>query len=505
MRERKNDLIRLTCLAFWLILVVTAENNQDDDGMGGEVSLARLSTFISLATSYLVRVCHTADQDPNFPGKFTYIAYLHKDLEFDFAAHPQETYNLLRHNGAIYSLALSYERQKDEKVLDAMTRSIDFLKNFAIGPVPDVSDNDKVGEEWRDMPDILAAWENKSVSPGISHDTAKLGGAGLALIALVSLEQIAPGTTDLDYMRQLGEFIAFLQYDNGSFTSKYVPDKGGRDTEFVSLYYPGEASLGLAYLASIEVDESQKERWIDVATRALLYLEDYRRLLPLNEVEPDHWALLATAKLLPLLDKNKKEYELMYQHGLKVVKSMLSEYNKEQLEENNGCMTLDRRTCPTSTRLEGLIAALSFIRPEERFIGLDEDHVENLRKRMYRDIRIGIKFLVYSQETVETLNMHGGVPLKYPPDGDKNKEVRVDYVQHSMSAVIAYERLLLSKSRSGFLSNSRSKFHLRHLDTSSFKFGQGFWRLVGLVVLLVVATVAISLWRKPKKTMSKEQ
>jgi hypothetical protein len=389
MRGRKNAFILLTCLAFWLILVVTAENNQDDDGMGGEVSLARLSTFISLATSYLVRVCHTADQDPEFPGKFTYIAYLHQDLEFDFAANPQETYNLLRHNGAIYSLALLYARQQDEQVLGAMTRLIDFLKTFAIDPVPDVSDNDKVGEEWPDMPNVLAAWENKSVSPDISHDTAKLGGAGLALIALASLEQIAPGTTDLDYMRQLGEFIAFLQHDDGSFTSKYIPDKGGRDTKFVSLFYPGEASLGMVYL--------------------------------------------------------------------------------------------------------------------ERFIGIGEDHVENLKERMYRDISIGIKFFAYSQETVETLNMHGGVPLKYPPNGDSNKEVRVDYVQHSMSAVIAYERLLRSKSRSAFLSKSGSKFHLRHLNTSSFEFGPGFWRLVLLVVLFVVATVAISLWRKPKKKTSKEQ
>jgi hypothetical protein len=84
--------ILLTGLVFWLT-AVTAENPHDDDSKYG-ISLARLSTFISLATSYLVRICHTTAQDPNFRGKFTYIAYLHQDLKFDFATNPQETYNL---------------------------------------------------------------------------------------------------------------------------------------------------------------------------------------------------------------------------------------------------------------------------------------------------------------------------------------------------------------------------------------------------------------------------
>ena len=462
-----------------------------------EIALAKLSTFISLATSYIVRISHTAEQDPSNEGKFTYIAYLGEDLPLDFTQHKQKSYNLLRHNGAIYSLALAYARQNDPSVLDAMQRSVAYLKREAIAPVPDVSQEDAQDDanlgKLPNLPNMLAAWETRALVTGEGGSVkAKLGGAGLALIALVSLEQIAPGGSDISYLRQIGEFIKYLQHDNGSFTCRYIPTEGGKDDSWHSLYYPGEAALGLVYLATIETDEMYKQRWITVATKAITYLENLRRTQDLEDIEPDHWALLATARLLPLLDKTSKEYWLVYDHGVRVVKSMLSAYSKQELKEDNkGCLTGDTRTCPTATRLEGMTAALSFVREEEMFVSDMEDKAEKLLDRMRHDLRLGISFLLESQETDETYNMQGGVPVKFPAEDQRAKEVRVDYVQHSMSAMIAYEKLLLSETGRGRLGSMMAATAMSGGDYPS-------WYLL-VVVLVALTGVAVFSSRKKKK------
>ena len=465
-----------------------------------EVSLTDLANFIDLATSYLVRVSHTKEQDPSSEGKFTYIAYLGEDLPQDFTARKQNEYNLLRHNGAIYSLSLSFARKKDDEVLAAMQRSVGYLKREAISPVPDVSktdisDDEKMGDV-PIIPNLLAAWETKAIT-GDSDDSvkAKLGGAGLALIALVSLEEITPGVSDLSYLRQIGEFIKFLQREDGSFTCRYIPTEGGKEDDWTSLYYPGEAALGLVYLATIETDESYRQRWITVATKALMYLESLRRTQDLSDIEPDHWALLSTQRLLPLLDKTSKEYWLVYDHGVRVVKSMLAGHSKKELsDENKGCFTGDERTCPTATRLEGLTASLSFVRDSEMFVSDYEDKAEKLVDRMRHDIRLGVQFLIDSQETDDSHNMHGGVPVKFPAENHHSREVRVDYVQHSMSAMIAYEKLLQSEKP-----RKRLGFGVSMPDKSKV-LEEGFpsWYLLFVVAIALTGVVVFSSKKKKK-------
>lgn len=492
-----------------MVLVVTTLLVSSVTVVGGaaittteEVSVTDLANFIDLATSYLVRVSHTKEQDPSNEGKFTYIAYLGEDLRQDFTAHKQEEYNLLRHNGAIYSLALSYARKKDDAVLAAMQRSIGYLKREAISPVPDmskteISDDEKMAD-LPIIPNLLAAWETKAITGDSESAKAKLGGAGLALIALVSLEEITPGVSDLSYLRQIGEFIKFLQHDDGSFTCRYIPTEGGREDEWTSLYYPGEAALGLVYLATIETDDSYRQRWITVATKALMYLESLRRTQDLSEIEPDHWALLSTQRLLPLLDQASKEYWLVYDHGVRVVKSMLAGHSKKELKvENKGCFTGDERTCPTATRLEGLTASLSFVRDSEMFVSDYEDKAEKLLDRMRHDIRLGIQFLLESQETDDSHSMHGGVPVKFPAETHRSREVRVDYVQHSMSAMIAYEKLLQSEKQS-----KRLGFKFSMPDKSKV-LDEGFssWYLL---VVVAIALTGVAVFSSKKKVKGKK-
>ncbi len=91
-----------------------------------------------------------------------------------------------------------------------------------------------------------------------------------------------------------------MQKNDGSFYSKYIPEKGGRDDSWTSLYYPGEAALGLLML--YEKDPSPE--WLQGAADAMSYLSRirYNKII----VEADHWALIATAKLLKQYDHSRQ-------------------------------------------------------------------------------------------------------------------------------------------------------------------------------------------------------
>ena len=83
----------------------------------------------------------------------------------------------------------------------------------------------------------------------------------------LSLTSARPNAVPLAELQGLGRFIVFLQRSDGSFASKYRP-AGGPVEDWDSLYYPGEAALGLVSL--YEVDHSRQ--WLIAAGKALSYL-----------------------------------------------------------------------------------------------------------------------------------------------------------------------------------------------------------------------------------------
>lgn len=346
-------------------------------------------------------------QYPN--GKFVYLAYPSSSTVAN------DDYNLLRHAGTIYSLGLYHKFNNDSRVLMAMKKGAKYLRNY-ISPVPE-------------QKGILALWSGPDVEAAGDMQAAKLGGAGLGLVALLSLESICPGETPLATIQSLGEFILWMQKPDGSYFSRYIPEKGGRDPSWTSLYYPGEAALGLVML--FEADGNVK--WLNSAALALTYLANIRKNR--HNVEADHWALLATNRLLNHYDKLTIGYSrpALITHMLQIVNSMINE-QQPQLSSTTikGCFTSDGRTCPTATRIEGLLAALPLLPKEDAVI----------RLRMETAINAGVGFLMASQNTNGRLA--GGFPLSVLPEKranrrpDQSDSVRIDYVQHAMSGLIMF-------------------------------------------------------------------
>jgi len=367
----------------------------------------QLKQAIHSAADYLLKVC---DEH----GKFVYRINLNPKVK------PKPKYNMLRHAGTMYSLAMYEQKYPHAKTRDALVRAAQFLQQ-TIAPLP--------GNE-----DLLAVWSDPKITGAKAPLQAKLGGAGLGLVALLSLEQIKPGTTPLADLKKMGHFIVFMQKSDGFFYSKYVPSLGGKNDKWTSLFYPGEAALGLLML----YEKDPSPIWLQAATKTLAYLARIRKGKIL--VEADHWALLATAKLLAK-KQNPFTHPQIRQHAIQIVESMLmtqAQLSKESVQY--GSFHNDGRTTPTATRLEGLQAALTFLPTDAPL----------LRKCTTSAVVQGLAFLLRAQ--IRSGKYAGAIPRaiqKLPrthPRFQKKfnrraTEVRIDYVQHALSAMLQFEQM----------------------------------------------------------------
>jgi hypothetical protein len=286
---------------------------------------------------------------------------------------------------------------------------------------------------------MLAVWSFPEVNNSGRPPQVKLGGTGLGLAALSSIEKIVPGFTSPDELRALGRSICFMQKGNGSFYSKFIPFRGGLCDHWSSLYYPGEAALGLLML--YEKDPSAP--WLESAYRALVYLARSREHA--DSVPADHWALLATAKILSLEqnDRISLSEDLLINHAVRICEKILNEQIIIHVRPGYaGGFDEDGKTTHAATRLEGLTAVLSFLPPEHA-----------LTKTVISSIDRGMSFLLRAQITEEPF--YGGIPraLAMMPGSSRHAdkfnrragEIRIDYVQHALSAMIQY--LCVMKNR----------------------------------------------------------
>jgi hypothetical protein len=357
-------------------------------------SRSELNRAIALAGNYLERAC-----GPD--GEFAY--------QIDTAS-GQETgsYNIIRHAGTIYALAMLNRSQPDRRVLDAMLRAATFLRqNYIAAGI---------------HPDQLAVWsESQAQRLRTGLPVAELGATGLGLVALTEVNDAAAGTVPLTQLQALGRFLLFLQKEDGSFVSKYVAGRGPVPN-WESLYYPGEAALG--FISLYRADHSPE--WLIAAAKALAYLARSRedRL----SVPADHWALIATAELLPYSGRitTTVSREELIRHAIQICNSILREQVVGSAAASlDGAFDRTGRTTPAATRLEGLLSALEFL-PR----GNLSSEIEGATER-------GIAFLLRAQIT--SGRYAGGLPGAVTANARHSSEVRIDYVQHALCAWLRYE------------------------------------------------------------------
>ncbi len=351
-------------------------------------------------------------QKPN--GQFVYKLNLNSEVTV------QETYNILRHAGSMYALAMSYGEQPSLEVKKTLLQASKFLNRETIAPM--VGDN------------TLAVWSLPEVNQLKKLPQVKLGGLGLGLTALVQVKSVSQEFISLKALQAIAHSILFMIKEDGDYYSKFIPAKGGLQDDWQSLYYPGEAALGL--LSLYEID--QTPIWFEGAYSILARLAEKRK--DSSDVLPDHWALIATQKLLATTFPQtiEPDVELLKGHVTQICEKMLGEqlFDKNQPRQYGGFM-VDTRTTPTATRLEGLLAAYDI---------LDDS---DIRKRIIEASDLGVAFLLDSQ--IKKGEFSGMIPRAKvnKPETSKgtksfNKrvtEVRIDYIQHTLSAFIQYKNI----------------------------------------------------------------
>lgn len=386
-------------------------------------SNVHLTERMAWAADYLHIAIHPS-------GRFDYIRHVDGNTPIAIAGR----YNLLRHAGSLYALANYHaEFPPNTSQVASLRRAARYIVDCCTGPVAHA-------------PGAIALWSHPHVVGRPDKPVqAKLGGAGLLLAALLSVDDVVPGVSEPTLWRGLGEFLVYMQRDDGHFVSKYVPANGGLNERWTSLYYPGEAALGLILL----FEKDHDPRWLRAAMDALRYLARSREHG--IGIPPDHWALIATARLLqqpseilskaapanlPWSNANDGKpdlRDLLIAHGEAVVESILVEHAAhKRLPCGAGGFDPDGRVTPTATRLEGLISAMSFLPDKKQHTAAHEAAVA------------GIALLAKSQ--LEEATTRGAVPRVTPSCWTENdrraREIRIDYVQHTLGAFLQAHRSL---------------------------------------------------------------
>jgi hypothetical protein len=316
----------------------------------------------------------------------------------------------------MYALAMANRSHPDPEAASTLIRAAKFLRQNYIGPGP--------------RPGQLTVWSQPLDESPQAHGSksperyAELGGTGLGLVALAAAREINAQAVPLGDLQALGRFALFLQRDDGSFIHKYSAESGAV-SNWQSLYYPGEAALG--FIALYEADRSRE--WLMAAGKALSYLAKSRA--GMTTVPADHWALIATAKLLPYCGDGGcfASREELFRNASQVCGSILRDQFKGSAAVGlDGAFDPSGRTAPAATRLEGLLAALEFLPKGEL-----KNQIESASKR-------GIDFLLRAQVASgpELGGMTGAIMNRILD----SSEIRIDYVQHALCAWLRYQYLL---------------------------------------------------------------
>jgi hypothetical protein len=312
----------------------------------------------------------------------------------------------------MYALGMLNRSYPDAHAVEAMVRAATFLRQNYIGPGV--------------RPGQLVVWSEPLDQQAKSqHRVAELGATGLGIVALAEVRRAEPEAVPLEDLQALGRFLLFLQENDGSFVSKYRAESGAVQ-DFESLYYPGEAAL--AFISLYEADHSRE--WLIAAGNALSFLAKSRA--GLSTVPADHWALIATGRLLPYCDHSScpgSSREELINHAAQICNLILREQFRGSAGAGiEGAFDPDGRTAPTATRLEELLAALEFLPRGE------------LQTTVEASTARGTAFLLRMQVAIGPYS--GGMPGAFATRALDSSAIRIDYVQHTLCALLRYQQLL---------------------------------------------------------------
>lgn len=296
---------------------------------------------------------------------------------------PSSGYNILRHCGTIW----------------AMTE----VANQA-GPLPEVLAAARRATDWL-IERHIRPYGTTTTRCVVAGDNVKLGGNGLAILALLEVAAATGEERLAALARELAGYIALQRQPDGNFAHKrrYSTDE---ILPFHSDYYTGEALFGLLRLAAA----AGEGQWLEVA-------EDSEKLLAAGRygvAQQSHWMLYALEQL-----HRFRPAALYREHAKAIADDIL---NLPAYRETY-------RSTPIACRSEGLLA----------FLRLCETVPKDAADRPAFD-RAAASCRGVIHENLE-LQLGYRRPNGSFISGRDKSEVRIDYIQHNISSFLGYSRL----------------------------------------------------------------
>ncbi len=347
-------------------------------------------------------------------GKYVYLYRAGEDRD-------DASYGNLRHAGTTYALLEAYDELRTPLYLEKADAALGFLKaRFKI-------EKDAGGARLAYLVD------------GEGEEQQKVGGAGLAMIAIAKRISVArdPKATspvsdaELEDLRALGRFVVHAQYADGHFRANSDVERETGEQRKVKhevIYYAGEAILGLMRLYALDPDA----RWLDAARKGADFVAKSRDVnLSLEAQEHDHWISYALNEL-----QRKAPDPAYVTHAWKVAKAIkLRQWGTSDAPAPDyvGAFYAEAPSTPASTRLEAYDSDAKLA----RYLGESDAWLLEPAKQMaaftlaqqYDDAR---SFLLPNPAKAR-----GGVR-----ESVLVLDVRIDYVQHAMSGWLHLARLM---------------------------------------------------------------
>ena len=336
------------------------------------------------------------------------------------------SYNMVRHAGTVYAMLELYglhPERRDPDLLAAADRATDHLLG-EIRPCPRLRYEPKAD----DVPDH----HRRHGMCLVEANESKLGGHGLALLALLQHPDIARRPERLEVAIGLGERILSVLRPDGRFDPHKVRWSDGTHFVFDSEYYPGEAIYGLTRLFRVTGDR----RWLHGARRA----SDYRvrvRYAPdgafTDETIPhDHWLAYGLRELAEL-DPRPWDAEYLRRLGRLIVEAQHGP--TVDPPDWAGGFYEPPRTAPTATRAEALGSILAAVgSPDAVPPGEWELFADALCRAVTFQLRTQYTPArsFYFEAPQRAL---GGLSGSLTDD-----EIRIDFPQHTSSSLVAAMR-----------------------------------------------------------------
>jgi hypothetical protein len=352
-----------------------------------------LLAAVRRGADYLARVV-------NAQGRYVYLYHPVGDRD-------DPSYGWLRHAGTTYALLEAYEEFGTPLYLAQAERALAYLKSHL-----------------HDDPTC----QGKYILDTDDEEQQKVGGAGLALLAFAKHAAVTGKRDELETMRALARSIMAQQYQDGHFRANADLERASdKKLKREPVYYVGEGVLALVRLYAIDPSEA----YLDAARRGADWVVHVRdAYVSEDNQEHDHWISYALNDLYRVVHD-----DAYIEHAAKIARAIRAkEHQNGNAPAPDWVGTFyDAQTTPGATRLEAFDADIALARfagkPETWLVGPAKEIAASMLGQQY-----GEDNDYWLENPAKAL---GGVR-----ESLYVQDIRIDYVQHSMSAWLHLARLL---------------------------------------------------------------